>query len=412
MGKINNHHYSKEGVAKIGYAKAFIKLVKGLKGAKISRRKVLGLSSSRWDVFDNGKWRNIQHGPYYDLYPKDFLLVEDWDVRYQWHSIHSYPNQSTIETILRGLSKLCSSVVYRIRPVKREDFNYISEVYPFIKYRTLCYDDYFVRFYSFFISFFLKIVKPKVILLNCGSYGNLRGVICKTARELGIYTIDTQHGQVYHQMPYLASDVVRDSDEYMEYMPDYLYCYGNYWARCVDWNYKKIVVGNPYLNEFVKKYAYSNTSIDYLVISQPGRKEIQRKFIESLAILYPNQVINVRLHPVENFLEEQKTLRSLQNIVVTDSSRNLYEHMCSARMVIGWCSTCLYELLAFGKKPIIVKDDISDGHFPKDIGIWIESVEDIKQISVEQLYETNSYDFWCPDFKINAKKHLDMLLDK
>ena len=412
IAHINNQHFSKENAPKIGILKSFIRLFKGIRGFKIKKSDIIGFSSTRWNVLNNGKWRNIQHGPYYNLYPQQFLLVEDWDVNYKWRTLDSYPNLSTVVTFIRVFVRLFSIVSNKVHHIERDDFNYISSYYPFITKKRLSLDDYYVRYYAILISWLIKKVQPKIALQNCGSYGNVAGIFCKVAKHYGVITIDTQHAQVYQHKAYVASDVVRNSREYMEYMPDYLYCYGDYWAKCVDWKYEKVVVGNPFLNEYVNKYSQIKPSKDFLVISQPDHKKLQHDFVKKMAGLYRNSIIYVRLHPVESLKIEKEEFHNFPNIVVTDSTKNLYEDMCEATIVVGWCSTCLSELLAFRRVPYIVKYEASIGFFPHDIGRWIKSPEEMKGGSSCESSEINAEEFWYSHFDIAAKTHLDSLLKK
>jgi hypothetical protein len=228
---------------------------------------------------------------------------------------------------------------------------------------------------------------------------------------MGMIPIDTQHGQVYQHKIYMASDTIRNSKEYMEYMPDYFYSFGQYWSDCVDWKYEKINVGNAHLNKFVKQYSGIEPTHDMLVISQPAEKQQQHEFIIGLAKAFPNKEVRVRLHPVENLDVEKAVFKEYSNIVVSDSSVNLYADMCSCKKVIGWCSTCLSELLAFGRMPIIVNTSLAKDTFPHDLGYWINSPSEIADIP-DGPVDIDPTKYWYQDFDKAVKLHIMKLLTR
>ncbi len=384
-------------------------LLRGLRYISVKKRQILCLSNTRWERYENGKWQNILHGYYYDLFPNNFQLIERWDVSSRWRTFKSYDSLSVIDNYLTALSRMLASFMSTIRPIKRDDFNRFSDCFPFIDRKEIEYDDYFVRFYSFFIKLLLCLVKPKVLLLHCGSYGGGLGVICKVAKSKGVSVVDIQHGQIFNHKAYTAFDIEATSKEYMEYMPDYLYSFGEYWSKYVDWNYKIIAVGNPYLNECVKQTASTPLYGDYLVLSQPHEKSSQMPFIFELSKTFPTSKIVVRLHPDENVESYIVYFNNCPNIELSDSSVNLYCDMCRCRFVIGWCSTALYELMAFGRCPIIVRNDLSKGRFPSDLGIWIDTPEDLKGIKSDKIkIDTNG--LWHQNFEISVRNHIEYLL--
>ncbi len=412
MNHLNNPHIN-DVPDNGGGKKLFPKirgLIKGLFYIRVSRKNIIGISNANFEHNYKGEWKNILHGYYYDLYPKDFMMIETWDSSYGWKSFDNYNCFSTIIIYFVALSDFIAYTINKFKKESNNDFEYISALYPIITKERLSIDNYFVKIFSWFINCFFNITRPRVLLLASGSYGGVAGVICKIAKSKGITVIDTQHGQVYQHKAYSASKVVKESEEYLEYLPDYFYSFGEYWSSCVDWQYKKVAVGNPYLNEFVDLFSGIEKTIDYLVISQPHGKNLQHQFIKALAIEYPSSKIVVRLHPSESLEREENEFENEKNVEVVTSLRNLYFEMCSSKYVIGWCSTCLTELLAFGTQPIIVRDSLSIGCFPEELGIWIETPKDIGNIDNNRVIIDNIEDYWCRDFKRIIKTEFDNLI--
>lgn len=410
MARLNDQTFSNSGLKKISKIKRILCRLKGLRKFKLCKVDLVCLSNTRWESQENGKWKNIQHGYYFDLFPKQTLLLENTNSSYEWKTFDTHELMSTASEMINLTSEILSDICYRLFPVQRDDYNRFHESFQFVDLSAIKKAGYVVRFQHILWKCFFKITKPKVILLHCGSYGSIPGVICKTAHELGIIPIDTQHGQVYQHKIYSASDTLTNSREYMEYMPDYFYSYGKFWSDCVDWKYEKIEVGNPHLNEFVNKYSSIKPADDMLVISQPTEKEQQHIFIKRLSKIYPDKVIRVRLHPYENLDVEKAVFLECSNVLVSDSSVNLYKDMCSSKIVIGWCSTCLSELLAFGRIPIIVNTSLAKT-FPKDLGRWINSPEEIMLVSEDLKTDIDYTEYWFQDFEQAAKSHLITLLN-
>ncbi len=411
IAHLNNQSFSGDGQKRPpSLVRVMMMLVRGIKNASFKKRKIVGLSNSRWEVFDEGRWKNIQHGYYYDLYPNDFLLVEGWGPDQNWKTSDSYESLSFVSTFITAFSHFIAKICNLFHTRYRNDFNVLHSKYSFISVKQMSYDDYFGMFYYYFMKWFLKKSSAQIVLMHCGSYGGPFGVICKLAKDMGIVTIDTQHAQIYHHKAYIAGEVVKKSKEYKKYLPDYLYTYGDYWSNCADWDYEKVIVGNPFLNNHVEKFRRVEPTLDYLVISQPIMKEMQIPFIRSLAAEFPEKIIYVRLHPYENVDEQKCIFKDVPNIEICSSSKNLYEEMCSSHFVIGWCSTCLYELLAFGKQPVIVRNELSVNNFPDDLGIWVDTAKDVRNISEEDLMKVEIDKIWAKDFDKRATAHLNYLL--
>lgn len=410
MAKLNHQTFAGSEIKRKSKFLRFFYVLKAMLYFKLPQKKIVVFSSTRWEFRVNGRWRNIQHGYYCDLYPNDCLLDEACDMNSHWKTTDTYDNLSFVLSIISAFSHLFATIMNTIHQKHLKSYYTLCSNYCFLSEKDISYDDYFVSAYSFFIKLYVKKVQPRILLIHCGSYGGTSAVICKIAKQRGIYTIDPQHGQVFKHKAYAASRIVRESYEYMEYMPDFFYSYGEFWSNCVEWNYKKIVVGNPYLNEFVEKYKKTEPVQDFLVISQPNDKEMQYMFLSDLANKFPDIVIVVRLHPLENIGEVSSKLANFSNIKVHDSSANLYQEMCQSRFVIGWFSTCLYELLAFGKQPIIVRNEVSKQNFPQDIGIWIDKAEDLMTISDGATSVLNSNQYWAMNFKETVCNHINMLL--
>ena len=221
QARINQQRFAGEGVEKAPKIKQLISLLIGLRLCRIQKKKIVIFSSTLFNIQKSGKFYNYLHGYYYNLYPKDTLLIEDSDSSYMWRTKDSCSNLSFINTYLLLLSSLLGKVCHKVRPIRNSDYKiFVSEYPSLFSMGMLSVHDYYTNFYAFFLRLLLKKVAPKVLIVNCGSYGNESAIVCYVAKQLGIKVIEPQHGVTYMSPAYLASNVVVQSSEYMNYLPD------------------------------------------------------------------------------------------------------------------------------------------------------------------------------------------------
>lgn len=417
MGNLNEQKFSGEGMKPKSMWKRMWNLLMQWKHFRTKQKNILIFTSTLFNTQNaEGKYFNMLHGYYYDLFPNDTLMIEDGDMNNEWRETDLYPCTSYINTFYSVLAFYLSKFASLIHPYKSPDYEVISKQYPeWITTKELERMDHFAGIYECLIRRFVKRVNPKVIIINCGSYGHMMGCICKVAHELRIKTIETQHGLVYNHVTYCAPDHIRNNKDYMNYMPDTIFTFGEFWNGCIDWTYEKIPVGNPFLNEFVPKFANITEFVqDVLVISQPNYKEMQVAFVKELARLLPDMIVTIRLHPIEKLEKQKELYADCNNIRFSDSTKLLYEDMCSSRYVVGWYSTCLYEYLAFGRKPFIVDGEKSRLQVHQDVGIWVKSAEEMAQYVKEGFspVSTNYETIWKQDFANNVRLYITTVIQK
>lgn len=415
MYKKNNQQFSGESSVPVSFVRRILNLFKHLGKFRIKKCSILIFSSCLFNVKnEKGDYFNSLHGFYYNLYPNDTLLIEDGDLNNEWRPTGDYNNVSYINTFFLFITSILSKICNRIKKRHNKDYETFSNLLQ-NKLTTdeISMADYYVSIYSRLINWFIKKVQPKLIIVNCGSYGAQPGIICKIARDNNIKTIDTQHGQIFNHAAYSASSVISSSKEYTSYLPDFLFTFGEYWSNMVEWEYKKVSVGNPYLNKYVSQFAaISDFDKDVLIISQPVFKELQVSFIKELSELLNDKKIVIRLHPAEHIEEQKELYKDCNNITFSDSTVVLYKDMCRSRYVVGWCSTCLFELMAFGRIPFIIDNKISRGHFPEDMGVWFKTPQELSEaiISGTQATTENGGYYWQQGFENNVLNTITNIL--
>ena len=416
MGKLNEQKFSGEGMKGKPLWKRLLNLMKQWRRFRTEQKDILIFTSTLFNTRNaEGKYFNTLHGYYYNLYPNDTLMVDDGDMNNEWRETDLYPCSSYINSFYVVLAAFLARFDSMLHPYKNPGYQAICDEYPgWFTAKELERMDHFGGFYERLIRRFIKRVNPKVILINCGSYGQTQGCICKVAQELGIKTIETQHGLVYNHVTYCAPDYLKNNPEYMRYMPDTVFTFGEFWNGCIDWEYEKYPVGNPFLNDFVPKLKGTDYTQEVLIISQPNHKEMQTVFVKQLTKLLPDTSITIRLHPIEKLDKQQAIFTDCQNVQFSNSTRLLYQDMCSSRYVVGWYSTCLYELLAFGRMPFVVDVDMSRRQVHKDVGIWVKTAEEMAAYvkNNQSTVCTDFERFWKQDFEQNVKTYINKFIQK
>lgn len=413
--KINDQTFAGEGVKKAPIKRRFLSLLSGLKHCTIKRKDILIFSSTLFNVKKNNRYFNCLHGYYYNLYPQGTLLIEDSDNSYVWRTNNSCENLSFINTYYKILCLILRKICHTFAPIHCSDYNVFIKEYPSLfTADKLSKDDYYTKFYAFFIRKLLRRVDPKIIIVNCASYGHVNAIVCYVAKKMGIKVIEPQHGVTYKCTGYVTSDIVAESKEYYNYLPDTLFTFGDYWKSFVNWKYEKKSVGYQYLNEYASSVNEIEITHEFLVISQPMNEEEEKakiNFVKDIARLYPNKRILFRIHPSENYNQQKDIYSDFENIDISNSTKVLYEDFNRSRYVIGWFSNCLYECLAFKRVPIIVETEYTKEYFPHNIGIWVKTAEDLKMIDLETQQRTIDYTkYWTKDFDENVKRFLSNIL--
>ncbi len=410
--RLNQQTFAGEGVQKAPLKKRVLSLFLGLKQCKIKKKDIVIFSSTLFNVKRNDNFYNCLYGYYYDIYPNDTLLIEDGDTSYIWRTKESCQNLSFINTYIEILCIILQKIFHVIRPIHYSDYELIIQEYPTLfNEKRLSKDDYFIRFYAYFIKKLLKRANPKVLLVNCASYGHTRSIVCYVAKQLGIKVIEPQHGVTYKCTGYVTQEFIANSEEYKAYLPDTLFTFGDYWKQFVNWKYEMVSVGYQYLNEYAAKICEAEVTHEYLVISQPMNEEEEEKkemFVKSLSHLFPDKRILFRIHPSENYEQQKSIYKDCCNVEISNSTKVLYEDFNRCKYIIGWFSNCLYECLAFKRVPIIVDTKYTRDFFPHNIGIWVESPEVLKTLDLEAMKGTADYAmYWAADFEHRVKSYID-----
>jgi len=302
--------------------------------------------------------------------------------------------------------------------------NYLSN-YDFKKLRNnLLNIKKKIKYYRKYYGIILKKIKPKIIFINCASYGGMNACLIKLSKEMNIKVGEFQHGLVSSQhAAYNYSWAVLNSSEYGKYLPDFLLTYGEYWNQQISIPVAKIAIGCPHYNAMLKRF-YKNKEnninkhiLNILIISQGT---VTNRFVNIAKYLYERldsstYRIIFRLHPGEvPFTERYKELCDKPGLTISKSG-DIYDLIFKSDFIVAYNSTSIFESIGFNKPIFILDDDSTKLDIPHDIGIRFkdayelsEQIESIKVTikSSEEEYEN----YWKSDWRESYHKFISSIL--
>jgi len=284
------------------------------------------------------------------------------------------------------------------------EFEMNFEVNKLISHITYYFNRYIIM--KKYIRFILKKIKPKcVIEVNAYSFENM--VITEVAKELGIKTIELQHGVIgkyhiaynYYNKPKIKNFV------------DYIFVFGDYWKNATRFpiNQQRIfTVGYP---EFEKEVCNKKKKKDtYKKVILFLSDALFYKEFSALALDLFNKIdhekyeIIFKLHPIEYGIAKRRysQLYSSDIKVIDNNSHDLYYYLSHADYQVGMCSTAIYEGVGFGLKTFIVNrkgHEIMEDLIKENYAYLIDNSEDIicylnKENTTSNLWNNYTEYFW------------------
>ncbi|HHY37353.1 MAG TPA: hypothetical protein GX507_00225 [Clostridia bacterium] len=258
----------------------------------------------------------------------------------------------------------------------------------------------------------LERIRPRIVFVNCASYGGSKAILCKACHDLGIITVEAQHGVVNQYHP--AYNYGSAAAFFHEYLPDYFLVYGVYWANLLKrYPPVKVVIGNPFMDEWkavnrMKRNDYANT---VLFVSQPEVSQLVTEYlIRAAQTLSRNYRLVFRPHPAELVSEEQE--RRLHSVgAVIDRTSHIYELLSRCGKVVGSHSTVLFEARAFCNQVLVLDSPKSRAYIPVGFGRFIaNSTELIEAIQSNEGCFDHMEDssLWAPNWRQNFADFLSM----
>lgn len=213
-----------------------------------------------------------------------------------------------------------------------------------------------MRFY--FYDKLIQKKKPKLIYMVV-SYGN--EPLTAAAKRNHVKTIEIQHGVI---TKYHLGYSYPGKNTKLDYFPDELYCFGDYWKNKVPYPIDKkniVSYGFPFLKRKVETYKkIPKKEKQILFISQGTIGEELSKIMYKLALDMPEYEFIYKLHPGEydRWRMEYKDLlkaEQLPNVTVVDNNKkDLHQYFAESEFQVGVNSTAIFEGLAFHCKTILI----------------------------------------------------------
>ena len=256
-------------------------------------------------------------------------------------------------------------------------------------------------------------VHPKILFINAGCYS--RGHILKIANEMGIVTIELQHGMfpaLY--LPYNYANNALKDDEFCKLFPKYIFLFGHYSMDRYNAPPQCIPVGIPgkrrEKNEDNKKRILFSTN------------PINHSYVHNVIEAFMKTEISkgyecyLRPHPAEfGTRNSDKALAESYGMIFNAPSEPIEEILDKVNYVITGGSSVIFDAIRMGVQPILLKgagEDVSD--YPLEDVIIVEDCQQfVKYISENENRQEHKRfvveKYYEPNWKENVLKFLGNL---
>lgn len=272
-----------------------------------------------------------------------------------------------------------------------------------------------------YYGYLLKRIKPKIIIYVVG-VGFDQMILGETGRELGIPTVEIQHGHA--GSGYLGYNF--KSDVCLNSFPEYLFVTGQHEIRTGRFPIPRgniYIIGSPELdikvNYYKSKLQNKKKRKKIITFISGGEREIAEAAIEAYQKLDKNQYkIYLKLHPSEYTVWRNKYCQ-LENsgvCVVDDSLHDIYYYLAVSDYLIGVASSALFEATRFECDIMILKtgrylnveDLVNTGN-----AVYISSMDEaiIRIHNMPGKRQESDY-FYCKNSRQLIYRAIDDILSK
>jgi hypothetical protein len=208
-------------------------------------------------------------------------------------------------------------------------------------------------------------LQPTLLLKEEACYGH-SGVINYTAREMGIYVAEYQHGAINagHDAYNHAAKLVTDR-HYQALLPNALLSYGEWWHQYINLPVEKTVIGNPHRSERVAEASSGKVDKNEILVLGDGIETgMYIELAHFLSKNLPAFKVVFRPHPLERQkLAEILSSTKLDKLTI-DSRLDIYDSFRNAHVVINEVSTGLFEAVGLVDRILIWDTPKSRFYFP------------------------------------------------
>jgi hypothetical protein len=262
--------------------------------------------------------------------------------------------------------------------------------------------------------FYLRVKKPKLIIVEDASYGALSYLI-KAARDLDIKVAEYQHGYIGLNHPAYNFNCESLPKDIENFLPSQFLTHGEYWSKNCRLPAQKVSIGYPDLINRLTKYLNNdNPNINnkkVLFISGGTVPEKLVSFIKTFVELNPNANVLLRPHPSERSAMEQR-YQALVDLKVMLDVDDLYTTVSGVGAVIGFeVSTVLYESIFFTKKIYLVDDEYANFYEPNSPFLRFDTPENLtSKIQSGAQVDIDPEFFWAENSEQRFNEFLQTVL--
>lgn len=319
--------------------------------------------------FFNNKWEE----PYTDQFllkmdKRDFYIFEAPSLEKHSKNVLVPHNRKYLDTI-NLICTVYARIFSKSNHFKKHEYEKLKTIEKLIfstfnfqiSISEIEYNFFYLKIYKKILRYIVKKIQPKVIY-QVVYYNPINMLVNQIATELGIPTVEFQHGTMGHY--HIAYNI--KSTEQQDWLPKKIWFFNEFWKDSIRLPIKeedKIIYGNPYLENVKQSYARKSVkdhSIKMILFISQGTigdklaalaldisKKLNNKIFKLIFKLHPSEYPDWRRRYPE---------LSNSNIEVVDNNQtHLYEYFAKSDIQIGVYSTAIYEGLEFGLKTFILK---------------------------------------------------------
>ncbi len=256
-------------------------------------------------------------------------------------------------------------------------------------------------------------VRPRLVLLEQGCYSDL-GVFNHVARQAGVRVAEPQHGMITggHDA-YLYGKVLRESEEFQQYLPHDLLTYGPWWGEQAVLPVQKWDIGHPHYVEQTRLLDRSSEKTDILLLSDGFEfqkyLDLGRDLQDRIGSRYR---VVVRPHPIER-ARVRATFGIEANGIAIDRQTDIYTSFATAFAVVGEVSTGLFEAIGIARHAVLWATPKARFSFPGHPLLECETVEHLADVVLSRQASDQGLDtsnIWTSDWRGNYARYLDNAL--
>jgi hypothetical protein len=266
-----------------------------------------------------------------------------------------------------------------------------------------------------FYQTLLAKLQPTLLIKEEACYGH-SAVINHTAREMGIYVGEYQHGAINagHDAYNHGARLTTDSD-YQSLLPNALLSYGEWWHQYINLPVEKTAIGNPHRSERLAETSAGQVHKNEILVLGDG---IETAMYLELATFLSNNLpafkVVFRPHPLERQKLNEILSSTSPDKLTIDSRLDIYDSFRNAHVVINEVSTGLFEAVGLVDRVLIWDTPKSNFYFPHHPFESFTDKEDllfkIRQSDQGLIAAAQAENIWASGWQDNyqnfARKHL------